>query len=113
MEIKKIYNSIFKKLNNFGKNNKTDINPPRCWKTVIFVFVSGVIFVSILNLYFFQYLNKIEFKEEIKTENNGGIKKSDLEKVINTYNGKKEKFNELLNSIEIMESKSATTSITR
>lgn len=99
MEIKKKYNNIFQILNNFKKNDKIIINPIYYWKTSIFIFMSGFILISALNLYFFWYLNRIEIKEEIKTENVNNAKRDDFQKVLDNYNSKKEKFNKLLGSL--------------
>lgn len=112
MDIKKFYNNIFQSLNNLGKNNKISIKPIYYWKTAIFIFLSGFILISALNLYFFKYLNKIEIREEVKEENRNNIIKSDFQEVLDDYNNKKTKFNELLNSMEVMDNKNTTTSAT-
>lgn len=113
MDIKKFYNNIFQSLNNFRKNSQISIKPAYYWKTAIFTFLSGFILISALNLYFFWYLNKIEIKEEVKAENRNNIIKSDFQEVLDDYNSKKTKFNELLNSTETTNIKSTAASTTQ
>lgn len=110
MDIKKFFNNIFQSLNNFRENSKISIKPIYYWKTAIFTFLFGFILISALNLYFFKYLNKIEIKEEVKTENRNNIIKSDFQDVLDDYNSKKTKFNELLNSMETVNIESTTSS---
>lgn len=84
---------------------KTDLNPNRYWKIIIFVFSFALLFSFLANFLFFWYLNRVEIIEngaEITVKKSA--QKRDIFEIIDKLNQKKEIFQKLLNEkIDIQE----------
>lgn len=85
----------------FRKNNifrQSVSRPARYWIIIITSFISGFIIITIANVYFFWYLNNIESKDDFEIESKYNVQKGEFKGILNDYENKKAKFNNLINN---------------
>lgn len=109
MEILKKINSLFFKVKNrfnFGlkskkflfKKDRLNLNPAFYWKLLVFFGIFGIIFIFVLNLYFFWFLNRMEnIIDKNKFEEKTAVNRQDLDFIIKEFEHKKIELKRLLN----------------